>query len=84
MSFLSYCCFSFFSLSEFWSIFSSLQRYLEDAQEDKTRYAKELNLYRQTDAYRAFVQKQALVNQQREGMGINAKTVRHYCICSIL
>lgn len=35
-----------------------LQKYLDEAERDKERYAKELEQYQQTEAYRAFAKKQ--------------------------
>lgn len=38
--------------------YHSLQLYLDAAEQDKERYIKEFNDYKQTDAYTAFLEKQ--------------------------
>lgn len=58
-------------LGNMWSQLPSQQKqgYLEEAEKDKERYMKELELYQQTDAYKNFVARQkAMKKNDREGV----------------
>lgn len=42
-----------------------LQQYLDAAEKEKERYLKELNQYKQTDAYKIFMEKQAAEKKKK-------------------
>lgn len=50
---------------------------MDAAEQDKERYSKEFEEYKKTDAYKAFLEKQAAKKEKKVKKGKNEKTETH-------
>ena len=65
----------------FFCLLQLRQQYRSEAQVDKVTYNKELEAYRQTEAYTSFMQKKALMQKQQRGKWCRIFIVKLLEVC---